>query len=241
MLAALACGAALASNPAKAHAAPVEVSPGLSILPRSEWGDDLQPKGALSAETPKFLLVHHTASTNSYRSARDVIRSTYAFQTSAAKGWPDVCYHFFIGRDGDVWEGRAGSIAGPVVADATGGNQGFAQLVCLLGDFTSQLPTAAALASLAKVLAWLSNRYGIGIADGDTTTFVSRGSQRWAPGATVTTPTIAAHRDMSFTACPGDTLVAEFDTIHSSARAELTALAGGLRPATRLGIVPDAP
>jgi N-acetylmuramoyl-L-alanine amidase len=240
-LAALACGAALASSPVAADAAAVEVSPGLSVLPRDAWGSDLPPTGALAPEKPKFLLVHHTASTNSYRSARDVIRSTYAFQTSAAKGWPDVCYHFFIGRDGEVWEGRAGSIAGPVVADATGGNQGFAQLVCLLGDFTAQAPTAAALASLAKVLAWLSHRYSIDIGDSATASFVSRGSQRWAPGATVTTPTIAAHRDMSFTACPGDALMSQFDEVRSSARAERAALGAGLRPAVRLGIVPDAP
>jgi hypothetical protein len=45
-----------------------------------------------------------------------------------------------IGPDGSIWETRAGSLAGPVVADATGGNQGYAQLVCLIGDFENQAP-----------------------------------------------------------------------------------------------------
>ena len=120
----------------------VEVLPGLSIYPRSAWGADLPPKQPTERETVQFLLVHHTATSNTYANARDVIRNVYSWQTSSAKGWRDVCYQFFVGRDGDVWEGRAGALAGPVVADATGGSQGFGQLVCLLGDFTSRQPTA---------------------------------------------------------------------------------------------------
>ena len=147
----ISAGARAAVGPA---VPPVEVLPGLSIYPRAAWGANLPPTGPIDVESPQFLLVHHTASSNSYSSAVSLIQATYAFHTSAAKGWSDVCYEFFIGRDGDVWEGRAGALTGPVVADATGGNQGFAQLICLLGDFTSQPPTAAAQTSLVKVLAW---------------------------------------------------------------------------------------
>ena len=199
-----ATGAAAAVGPAvpagRSPARPVDLSHATRGARR------LPPKGPIEVETPQFLLVHHTASSNTYASAAGLIQATYAFHTSAAKGWSDVCYEFFIGRDGDVWEGRAGALTGPVVADATGGSQGFAQLVCLLGDFTSQLPTAAAQTSLVKVLAWLSDRYHIDISPGATTSFISRGSQRWAAGTPVTTSTIAGHRDMSFTACPGDAL-----------------------------------
>src|SRR4029078_4165406 len=173
----------------------VEVLPGLFIYPRDAWGANLPPVGPIKPETAQFLLVHHSASSNAYSSAAGLIQATYAFHTSAAKGWSDVCYEFFIGRDGDVWEGRAGALTGPVVADATGGSQGFAQLICLLGDFTSQVPTAAAQASLVNVLAWLSDRYAIDIGEAATTSFISRGSQRWAAGTPVTTPTIAGHRD----------------------------------------------
>ncbi len=215
----------------------VEVLPGLAIYPRQAWGANLPPVGPIEAETPQFLLVHHTASSNSYASAAALIQATYAFHTSPAKGWSDVCYEFFIGRDGDVWEGRAGSLTGPVVADATGGNQGFAQLICLLGDFTNQLPTPAATKSLVNVLAWLAGRYAIDIGPGSTTTFISRGSQRWAAGTHVTTPTIAGHRDMSYTACPGDALYPMLPGIQSQAIAQLEAWKTILKPARRLGIV----
>lgn len=213
--------------------------PGLSILPRAAWGADLPPKGPILREDPKFLLVHHTASSNSYTSAESVMRATYSWHTSndPTKGWPDVAYEFFVGRDGDVWEGRAGALAGPVQASATGGSQGWGQLVCLLGDFTSVLPTAAAQESLVKVLAWLADRYSIDTAPGATVSFVSRGSQRWPAGASVTSPTIAAHRDMSYTSCPGDAFAPVVPTLAGRVQLQRAAWAGVQRHAVRLGRV----
>jgi N-acetylmuramoyl-L-alanine amidase len=215
----------------------VEIMPGLSIYPRDAWGANLPPVGPIQVETAQFLLVHHTASSNTYSSAAALIQAAYAFHTSSAKGWSDVCYEFFIGRDGDVWEGRAGALAGPVVADATGGSQGFAQLICLIGDFTTQLPTAAAMTSLVNVLAWLSDRYFIDIGADATTTFVSRGSQRWAAGTVVTTNTISGHRDMSFTECPGDALYSLLPEIRAAAVAQRAVWKPLLKPARRLGVV----
>ena len=225
-------------NAAAGPAVPaVDILPGLAIYPRDAWGTSLPPKGPITAEDAKFLLVHHTASSNAYASAAGLIQATYAFHTSAAKGWSDVCYEFFIGRDGDVWEGRAGALTGPVVADATGGSQGFAQLICLLGDFTSQAPTPAAQTSLVNVLAWLSGRYDIDIGADATTSFISRGSQRWSAGTPVTTNTIAGHRDMSFTSCPGDVLYPLLPEIRGRAVVQRAAWKSVLKPARRLGLV----
>ena len=239
-----------AADASRADVLPVAVAPGVSILPREAWGADLPPRGPSYVEQPRFLLVHHTASTSAYRDARDVIRSTYAFHTSSVKGWPDVCYEFFVGRDGDVWEGRAGALHGPVIADATGGSQGFAQLACLLGDFSVAPPTDAALDALTGLFAWLSRRDGIDVTPGATTSFVSRGSDRWPAGSAITTPTIAGHRDMTFTNCPGDAMYALLPTLREQVHArrggweravtEATPGPDGLRPATRLGVV-DTP
>ncbi len=204
-----ACGrsgtdSAAAQLPSVASLTSVQVAPGLSIHPRSEWGADLPPKGVIGPEIVKFLLVHHTASSNFVPDPRAVIRQTYAFQTGPSKRWPDICYHFMIGPDGSVWETRAGSLAGPVVADATGGNQGFAQLVCLIGDFTAQAPTPAAQESLMRLLIFLADRYRIDTDPAATTTFVSRGSDKFRAGTTVTASTISGHRDVTYTACPGN-------------------------------------
>ena len=109
-------------------------------------------------------------------------------------------------RFGGVWEGRTGSLAGPVKGSATGGSQGFAQLACFIGDFSAAAPTPAARSSMLALLAVLAERYGVDTRDGAQVSFVSRGSNRWPPGTEVTTRTIAGHRDMSMTACPGDVL-----------------------------------
>lgn len=227
---AVCCGdhAELLGGPVGAAAEPVpaalsvEVAPGLRIHRRDAWGADLPPRGTLRREQVEFLLVHHTASSNSLTDARSVIRATYHFHTGPQKRWPDVCYNFFVGPDGSVWEGRAGSLDGPIVADATGGNQGFSQLVCLIGNFVSVPPTAAAQASLVRVLAWLSNRDGISTWRDASATFVSRGSNKFPAGSVITTPAISPHRAVTYTACPGDAAVALLPTwrrrVHEVAR-----------------------
>lgn len=183
------------------------LTPQLEVHPRSDWADGLEPTGPLAPEEVRFLLVHHTATSNGYDEPEvpDILRQIYRFHTGPEKGWPDVCYNFFVDRFGGVWEGRQGSLDGPVMADATGGSQGFAQLVCLIGDFTAEMPTEAALGSLVRLLAWNADRFGLATTPGSTVEFVSRGSNRWDAGVPVVTPTIAGHRDMSATACPGDT------------------------------------
>jgi hypothetical protein len=183
----------------------VNVAPGLEIFPRSEWGAKLKPKLGLRAEqSVKFLLVHHTAASNTYSKNQVVnqIQSIYRFHTGTKK-WPDVCYNFFVDRFGGVWEGRAGSLAGPIEADATGGSQGFAQLVCLLGNFETARPSQAMIQSCSKVLGWLAIRSKIDLQQTKTVSFISRGSNKWKAGSTVIARPISGHRDMSATLCPG--------------------------------------
>jgi hypothetical protein len=203
-------GAAGAAGAVRAPARPraVPVGYGLEIHAREEWGLFLPPVGPLVEEAPgdvRFLLVHHTASANAYE-PDDVPGAIAAIRRLHVedRGWNDVAYNFLVDRYGGVWEGRAGSLAGPVRGDATGGSQGFALLCCLIGEFTAEPPTFEAQAALAALLAWLADTYGIDTSPGATATFTSRGSSRWAAGTEVTTTTIAGHRDMSSTACPGD-------------------------------------
>jgi N-acetylmuramoyl-L-alanine amidase len=220
-----------ARRPTRPTVADVAVAPGLVIRPRAAWaGDGYLPKGPLTSEDVKFLLVHHTATGNTYTAdgVIDIIHGVYNSQTTE-KGWPDTCYNFLIDRFGTVWEGRTGSIAGPVTADATGGSQGFAQLVCLIGDFTSVLPSAEQVASLRLTLAWLADRDKIDTAPLARVTFVSRGSNKWPAGVTIITPTIVGHREMTATACPGD---AFYPVVRDSIPAEVHALRVPKQPLT---------
>jgi hypothetical protein len=180
----------------------------LTINPRSAWGSNHPPKGPPSAEDVKFLLVHHSASHNGYTSADTpgILRGWFNYHTGPDKGWNDIAYNFIIDSGGVMWEGREGSLAGAVAGDATGGNQGFSQLVCVIGDFNTGQPTSAALSSLRAMLAWLADRHAVATSEGSEVTFTSRGSDKWSAGTEVTTRTIAGHRNMSKTSCPGDNL-----------------------------------
>jgi hypothetical protein len=222
----------LAGSPAGAGApapAPRQVATAAEALrppihPRRDWAADLAVKGELQAEEDvRFLLVHHTASANGYAEAEvpEQIRKFYEFHTGPDKGWADVAYNFFIDRFGGIWEGRAGSLSGPVRGDATGGSQGFALLCSLIGNFQEEQITTEQRTGLVRLLAWLAETYRIDTAPGASTSFVSRGSNLWPAGTEVTTGTIAGHRDMSTTSCPGDLVYTLLDT---ELPAEVTAL-----------------
>lgn len=184
-----------------------DLGDGIVIRPRSDWAGALAPTGPLVPEPEvRFLLVHHTVNDNSY-ALGDVVgllQDIFHFHTGPEKGWHDVAYNFFVDRFGGVWEGRQGSIDGAVQGDATGGNQGSSQLCSFIGDHTVEPPTPEAINAMTHLLAWLGEREDIDTSPGATTTFVSRGSNLWAPGEQVTATTIAGHREMSSTACPGD-------------------------------------
>ena len=173
--------------------------------------------------------MHHTAENTDHTAAQvpSILAAMYAFHTGP-KGWHDIAYNFLVDREGGVWEGRAGSLAGPVAADATGGSQGFDQLVCFIGDFTSVTPTPAALDAGNRTLAWLAQRYSIDTSAGAKVTFVSRGSNKWPAGARVTTSTIAGHREMSTTACPGN---AFYPYVRNQMQGAVQELRGGGVPA----------
>ncbi|WP_226344382.1 N-acetylmuramoyl-L-alanine amidase [Agilicoccus flavus] len=190
---------------AVAHAGPDVARP--RIHPRAEWADNRPPTARAGREDVRFLLVHHTQTPTPDRPAAVParLRQMYDFHTGE-KGWPDLAYNFLVDPFGGIWEGRAGSLAGPVRGDATGGSQGFAQLCCFVGDHTGVPPTPQAMAAMAALLGWLAGRYSIDLTPRRRVAFVSRGSNRWPRGARVATDPIAAHRDMSLTECPGDAL-----------------------------------
>ena len=177
-----------------------------TVVPRSAWGGDLPPdratrarggrRRALPARPPHRILQQLRPGRD-----RDQLRGFYAFHTGD-RGWPDVAYNFFVDRYGVVYEGRTGSLDAPIKGDATGGSQGFALLCCFVGDHTTEPPTAEAQTSMVALLAALADRYAIPTAPGTTTTFISRGSNRWPAGTEVTAATISGHRDMSQTELP---------------------------------------
>ena len=202
---------------------------GLSVHPRSEWGGDLVPKTAMDVEKEvRLLLVHHSVTSNQYAATAvpKILRGIHSYHTGKVKGWPDIAYSFFVDQYGEVWEGRTGSLQAAVVGSATGGNQGFSRLCCLLGDFGTVTPPKAMVDSLVKLLATLADIHAVATAPGSIATFTSRGSNRWAAGTTVRVPTISGHRATSQTTCPGD---AAFVLLPTTIPTRVTALRASIR------------
>lgn len=189
---------------------PVDLN-GIAVIPRARWGGDLAPTGPIPGEPDvRYLLVHHSVDPGNGYGEADVVgilRGFVGFHT-AQKGWPDLAYNFLVDRFGRVWEGRTGSLAGPVAGDATGGNQGFDQLCCFIGNHQADEPSPQAFEAMAGLLGALARRYTIALGPTSTVVFTSRGSNRHPAGTEVTTATIAGHRDMSRTQCPGDLVTA---------------------------------
>lgn len=93
--------------------------------------------------------------------------------------WPDVPYHFYIGSDGRIAEGRSITAVG----DTNTGYDpaGYIQVV-VEGNFETEKVTDAQQAALKSLLAWLTEKYNI-------------------------KPTsIAGHKAKAQTACPGKDL-----------------------------------
>jgi hypothetical protein len=181
------------------------------IRPRSMWGADESirnsPSGCESspgyAENVRNSFVHHTVSVNTYAAneADDLIRGIYAFHVRS-RGWCDVGYNFFVDRYGGMWEGRWGGMDRAVIGAHAGGFNTASTGVALLGDHSTAGVTSAASNGLAALLTWKLGHHGVDPAN--RIWVQSGGSTRWPAGTAVHLPTIAGHRDVSATACPGN-------------------------------------
>jgi len=155
----------------------------LSVFSKAAWGG--REPGELTPHDPVRLTVHHTASQGAdVATAPERIRGYQRFHI--AQGWPDVAYHYLIDQAGRVYQGRPPEGVGDTFTeyDPTGHF-----LVCLDGNFDTEMPSARSLEALAQVLAWAVQEYRIDRA------------------------TLAGHRDYADLSCPGDNLYARLPTV----------------------------
>ncbi|NND03662.1 MAG: N-acetylmuramoyl-L-alanine amidase [Acidimicrobiia bacterium] len=150
----------------------------IEALCRDSWGARAG-SGNFDEHTIERMTVHHTARRLDQNSdAPRAIRTHQTFH-QVDRGWPDIAYHFIIDLDGNVYECRTTSAVGDTGTnyDPTGHF-----LVCCEGDFNQQELPEAQRNALVDVLAWASGEFDV-----DPTT-------------------IAGHRDVASTSCPGDNL-----------------------------------
>jgi len=203
------------TGPALAGAA---AGPGMpAIVTRQQWGADERWRRAapLYADV-RMAFVHHTASLNTYTAeeAPAVVRAVYSYHARTL-GFNDIGYNFLIDRYGVIYEGRHGGMdKGVVGAQVLGFNTGSTG-VSVMGHFVDRSPPAAALDSLARLLAWKLGLHGI-----DPTSPVTMRcgtSDKFKAGQYVTLPAISGHRDANYTTCPGDAFYAALPGVRAAA------------------------
>lgn len=147
------------------------------IITKAEWGGG-ESSGTMRAHRPTQLTLHHEGSAKPITADHDVPKALKGQQKYGwdQKGWADIPYHYMVDLNGNIYEARNPLMSGDTntTYDPTGH-----MLVCVMGNFELQTPSEKQMASVAALMAWLSDVYNIDPA------------------------TLRGHMDYTPTACPG--------------------------------------
>ena len=208
------------------------------IIARSAWAQgQAPPRYPAGYGYVRLAFVHHTDTPNGY-SRGDVpamLMSIYRFHRYV-RGWNDIGYNFAIDLYGRIWEARAGGIDEAVIGAQAGGYNTVSTGVAVLGTFDDVVPSPAAVAALQRLLAWKLSLHGIPVR-GRVTVEVDPADAFYtpfAPGAHVSLPRVAGHRDGDSTGCPGNAFYARLPSI----RPRVAALAGTPAKVTLAAVPP---
>jgi flagellar hook assembly protein FlgD len=186
-----------------------------TIVTRAQWGADESWRTGTPDYVPvRMAIVHHTVNGNDYthEQAPGLVRAIYYYHAKS-EGFRDIGYNFLIDRYGTIYEGRYGGITlGPVGAQTLGFNTGTTG-ISIIGNFQIAQPTSASLAALEYLLAWKLDIHHIDPLS--TVSMVCGTSDKFKAGQTVQVPAIVGHRDLNFTACPGDYLYAQLPNVRA--------------------------
>ncbi len=180
---------------------------------RSSWGATLGLTNTASRSQTNVthMFVHHSAGHTNSSDFAAVVRSYYILHTQT-NGWSDIGYNWLVDGNGVVYQGRAHNFNGfvDVIGAHVGGSNTNSMGVCVIGHYTTVMPTQNAINSLMRVLAWKAYDKGIDVRVRNIHPFTSRNYY-----------TISGHRDGSATECPGQRLYNYLPTLRNRTHAFL--------------------
>ena len=102
----------------------------------------------------KTLVIHHSViyEDNDIDTVREIQRTH-----RRNRGWADVGYHFLIGKNGTIFEGRELDVRGTHVGGHNTGSVG----VCLLGNFMEETPTDPQIRATYQMVVWLTDHLAL--------------------------------------------------------------------------------
>ncbi|WP_371662030.1 peptidoglycan recognition protein [Streptomyces sp. NBC_00280] len=194
------------------------IGPRPRIVTRRGWGADenLRERGFVYTKKVKAAFVHHTASGNKYwcSDAPSLIRGIYRYHVESS-GWRDIGYNFLVDRCGNIYEGRAGGLAKPVMGAHTLGFNTDSMGIAVLGTFVSSKPSKASVGAIARLTAWKLGLYGVN--PNGKTYLKSGGGNLYPKGKNVRLNAISGHRDGFATECPGRLLYGKLGSARKTA------------------------
>lgn len=152
---------------------------GYTLVPRRAWTDAPVKSNNVPMGTVTRITVHHTGEHAGLVGLPDkeVISRIESYHRNDKK-WAAIGYHFLVGRDGKIYEGRPAQYQGAHTSTQNENNLG----VSVIGDFMTRLPNPKQLSALKAFLDDKREKYGVG-----------KGR-------------IYGHRDLHASLCPGDAL-----------------------------------
>jgi len=194
------------------------IGPRPRIVTRRGWGanEKLREQWFGYTSKVKAAFVHHTASGNGYRCAQapSVIRGIYRYHV-VSMGWRDIGYNFLVDKCGNIYEGRAGGVAKPVMGAHTLGFNTNSMGIAVLGSYGATKPSAASLTAIARLTAWKLGLHGAN--PRGKTYLKSGGGNLYRKGKNVRLNVISGHRDGFATECPGRKLYGKLGTVRKAA------------------------
>lgn len=161
------------------------------VYSRVDWGA-MPPRSPLAvASTPgDSLVVHHTGGGAAPSSVEDACAMLRGIQASHQNGeYSDIAYNMAVDNFGNIYTLRGMDMVGA----ATYGHNHHTRAVVWLGNSDVSPPSAAALQAIAALY---KSQVGVNL---------------------TADASITGHRDWVATACPGETLYSQLDTVRSFA------------------------
>ena len=154
---------------------------GYTVVPRRAWTDLAVKKNNNPMGTVSRITVHHTGEHGNWAELPDVeiVQRIEKYHRNE-KDWAAIGYHFLVGKDGKIYEGRPAQYQGAHTSTQNENNLG----ISVIGDFMKQPPSTRQLNALKAFLDDKRTEYGVG-----------RGR-------------CYGHRDLHPSLCPGDALYA---------------------------------
>jgi hypothetical protein len=144
-------------KPVPFEAAKMAVKP--SVVSRAAWGAR-PPKSGYTQHSPQRMIVHHSYIPNQsqYKGAASIRGIQNYHMDGETTKWNDIGYHFLIGPEGTIYQGRPETVVGAHCSPNTNSVG-----ICMIGDYDpGKDPIPPVMEeSLIKLLSWLAANYRI--------------------------------------------------------------------------------